>query len=84
MPYISQEERALLWEWSRYLWIPTTPGTLNFVLTKMIQVYLGQGPDYTRYNDVLGVLSAISHELYRREIAPYEDEKIEENGDVYR
>jgi len=28
------------------------------------------------------VLSAVTHELYRRVIGPYEDEKIRENGDV--
>jgi len=30
----------------------------------------------------MGVLSAITEEFYRRKVAPYEDEKIVENGDV--
>jgi len=33
---------------------------------------------------VIGVLESVKMELYRRKIADYEDEKCEENGDVYR
>jgi len=38
---------------------------------------------YTTYNEVVGVLECAKLEMYRRAVAPYEDEKIAENGDVY-
>lgn len=41
------------------------------------------GARYEVYNAVEGVLSCIGQELYRRMIAPYEDRKKEENGDVF-
>jgi len=31
----------------------------------------------------MGVLECIKQEFYRRAVAPYEDKKKEENGDVY-
>ena len=34
------------------------------------------------YQDIVGVLVAVQHELYRRHIAPYEDKAIQRNGDV--
>lgn len=37
---------------------------------------------YIEY-DILGALEGAKLELYRRKISPYEDIKIEENGDVY-
>jgi hypothetical protein len=35
------------------------------------------------YNDVIGALECCKLELYRRMVAPYENTKIKENGDVY-
>jgi len=40
-------------------------------------------PKYKRYNKAMGVLECIKQEFYRRVISKYEDQKIEENGDVY-
>jgi len=60
------------------------PGTLNYIITRLVVWYLGKSPNYERYNAVIGVLECAKQELYRRQIAPYEDEKCEENGDVYR
>jgi hypothetical protein len=40
------------------------------------------GENYQHFNDVLGALEGAKLELYRRRIAPYEDTKIVENGDV--
>lgn len=55
-------------------------GSINYAVTKLIKhVYPKK---YFHYNRALGVLSAITHELYREIIGPYEDEKIAENGDV--
>ena len=42
-----------------------------------------KAPNYALYNAVIGVLECAKMELYRRQISPYEDRKIAENGDVY-
>lgn len=38
---------------------------------------------YQDHNDVMGALEGAKQEYYRRIVAPYENEKIKENGDVY-
>lgn len=61
----------------------TSPGDLNYAIHELIAGYMAMnGQSYQTCNDVLGVLAAISHEYYRRLVAPYEDRKIEQNGDV--
>ena len=64
-------------------------GELNYVLTKIVHHYLNKAKkdsnyeaNYQAMNDVMGALEGCKLELYRRRIAPYEDLKIEENGDV--
>jgi len=43
-----------------------------------------RGPvGYAEMSAVRGVLADVSSEFYRRKMAPYEDMKREENGDVY-
>lgn len=59
-------------------------GELNFVITRLAQDFIQkQGRDYNSINAVVGVLEAAKLEFYRRLAAPYEDEKIAHNGDVY-
>lgn len=81
MPYISQEDRDLLNNPSE--WEPSTAGELNYAITRLLIAYLGGAPNYQLYNDCLGALEGAKLELYRRRVAPYEDQKIQENGDVY-
>lgn len=80
MPYIKQEDRLGV-----SVMIPETPGELNYLLTRVIQDYIDErgGVGYTIINEVVGVLECAKLELYRRVAAPYEDEKCDENGDVY-
>jgi len=80
MPYIKQEDRLGV-----SVMIPETPGELNYLLTRVIQDYIDErgGVSYTIINEVVGVLECAKLELYRRVAAPYEDEKCDENGDVY-
>jgi hypothetical protein len=55
-------------------------GELNYVVTKIIkEVYPLR---YFHLNRALGVLESIKQEFYRRVVAPYEDVKIKESGDV--
>ncbi|MGC9157002.1 MAG: DUF6899 family protein [Candidatus Micrarchaeia archaeon] len=55
-------------------------GELNYVVTKLLwSLY---SPRYFNYNRAIGVLESVKQEFYRRKVAPYEDEKIRENGDI--
>lgn len=81
MPYIKPEDRSkiLLDETSI-----STPGELNYFISSLLNWYINQkGKNYSTINEVIGVLECAKLELYRRIAAPYEDIKIEENGDVY-
>ena len=63
---------------------PETAGELNFQITTMIQDYVHRnGLMYQTLNDVVGALEGAKAEFQRRVVAPYEDMKIQHNGDVY-
>jgi hypothetical protein len=62
---------------------PQNSGELNYAITKLVLEYYEQEGGYSSINDVLGALEGAKLEFYRRVAAPYEDTKIEENGDVY-
>jgi hypothetical protein len=87
MPYIKKDQRpqmdtviAPLLTHLQSLPQEEQDGALNYAVTKIIK---GVYPvKYFHLNRALGVLSAITQELYRRVIGPYEDKKIVENGDV--
>lgn len=60
------------------------PGVLNYVIFAFLKRVLDL-PGKTRYKKLHladGVLSNVGREIYRRYAAPYEDQKIETNGDV--
>lgn len=81
MPYIKPQKRA--WLLDKYE-DPENAGELNFLITAVVIEYLLMNKEsYQSYNDALGALEGAKLELYRRKIAPYEDKKIVENGDVY-
>jgi hypothetical protein len=79
MPYVTKQSRKELDAGA----VPNKVGELNYCITKLVNRFLGIGPGYSDYNDVIGVLECAKLEMYRRAVAPYEDKKIEENGDVY-
>lgn len=54
-------------------------GHLNYFLFKLAKTQCKRYSDYAAF---IGELEAAKLEIYRRLIAPYEDKKIEENGDV--
>jgi hypothetical protein len=81
MPYISPEARERLQAGGGE---PETVGELNFVLSQEINAFMAaRGLSYTVGNEVMGVLSCLSLEVYRRLLAHYEDRKCVENGDVW-
>ena len=80
MPYISTEDRNDLDNGA----MPETAGELNYMISALLDDYLvGKGKNYANINEVIGMLECAKLELYRRVAAPYEDEKIDQNGDVY-
>lgn len=60
----------------------TNPGELNYIVTKIIDNYVNE-ENYEKYNEILGTLEAVKQEFYRRQIAKYEDTKIDDNGDIF-
>ena len=85
MPYIKKERREVLSTAIEYSVLDAIngPGELNYLITIFVQDFLGDKPNYERFNAAIGALESAKLELYRRMIAPYEDTKIKENGDVY-
>lgn len=85
MPYIDPDRREdIARHLPPVLWEIETEGELNFTITYLIDAFLGPVPNYAAYNAAIGVLECAKLELYRRLVAPYEDKKILENGDVFR
>lgn len=77
MPYIKEGRRDFVKRMGG-----ANVGDLTYILYKTCLDYLGTSPSFSDFAEVLGALEAYKLELYRRKIAPYEDKKIEENGDV--
>jgi hypothetical protein len=84
MPYIPQDSRKPYDDALENCPVNiTTPvGHLNYYLTKIILGYLGNA-NYQKFVEVEGVLHHISHEIYRRRTAAYEDDKARLNSDVF-
>jgi hypothetical protein len=87
MPYIERGQRPAIDElvdplidYLKSLPVESQDGSLNYAVTRIIKHIYPQ--KYFHFNRALGVLTAITHELYRKVIGPYEDTKISENGDV--
>jgi hypothetical protein len=85
MPYIKPEDRAKFEE--NHLYGAglncSTAGELNYCISQIIAGYISnKGKNYQHMNDALGALHAAGLEFNRRIVAPYEDTKIQENGDI--
>lgn len=77
MPYINQKDKDNFANLS-------SPGKLNYVISSYLDEYLQKnGLNYSNLNAAIGVLECAKLELYRRIVVPYEDKKLQENGDVY-
>lgn len=85
MPYIVQSDRNkfdnLVGTLADLINDDARDGQLNYIVSTLI----GQTYDrrYKDLNAAIGMLECVKQELYRRVVAPYEDTKIVENGDVY-
>lgn len=81
MPYIEKYRRMKM-DWiarfmSNHIEVD---GDLNYLLFAFCKRYIK--PSYNNYKNFIGELNETVAEIRRRILAPYEDQKIEENGDV--
>ncbi len=91
MPYIAQEKRMMLEHALATLAAgviveekPNQAGVLNYCISAIFnEVLKTNGMNYRNINELIGVLECAKLELYRRVASPYEDDKIQSNGDVY-
>lgn len=84
-PYIKEDDRKPLDPFIEplvnQLMLSGKDGDVNYVITKIVKgIYFGS---YDRFNRGLGVLVGVLLEFYRRQVAPYEDAKREEHGEVF-
>lgn len=97
MPYIVKEKREQVDTQLGYLIdaiteasrgdVSVLPGILNYCITVLIKstyrLVTGKAKlSYADHNSAVGMLECAKQEFYRRNTAPYEDEKVIENGDV--
>lgn len=96
MPYIKEEVRkelepelqALLLRMSRTTvdYETTLDGMIVYVITELVKATYSTRKYRNKFDDlasVIGLLESAKLEFYRRVVSPYEDSKIEENGDVF-
>jgi len=58
-------------------------GMLNYAMTRMLLKTMAKGATYIRLERAIGCLESCKQEFYRRVVAPYENRKVKENGDVF-
>ena len=85
MPYILPNRQKVFDPFLNYLGpLVRTPGELNYCITKLLVYLAGCGElSYTTFAEIHGVLDTVGKEFYRRVVVPYENDKRNENGDVY-
>lgn len=96
MPYIKDSQRdpiesSVLIPFEAFLETQNgiESGELNFMISSMIDLIAlhkksnKEKVGYDFYNNMLGVLEGVKLEMYRRATAPYEDQKLAANGEVY-
>jgi hypothetical protein len=94
MPYIKQEDRekfneipfdgvGKIFPLREIGELCNNAGDLNFAITMILQHYIEKkGESYAVHNEIMGMLDCCAKEWYRKRVGPYENEKIEENGDL--
>lgn len=85
MPYINQEDREQYQDIIKKAveQLKGKPiGHLNYMISTILWKLFDINPGYTYGNSLIGALSCIAREFYRRKLSLYEDQKIESNGDI--
>jgi len=57
-------------------------GDLNYIVSSIVWKLFEAKKSYSNANTLMGTLECIKQEFYRRQVAPYEDIKIKENGNI--
>jgi hypothetical protein len=80
VPYILRSNRADI---NRGKSDPDTAGELNYLFCRLaISYFEDHGRSYQAINDISGAFTEALAEFRRRVVAPYEDTKIAQNGDL--
>ena len=87
MPYTKKEDRK---KWEGVISDVDTllkdskakEGELNYLITSILKLVYSTNPSYAQFNNAIGLLECIKQEFYRRDVASYENTKIDENGDL--
>ena len=94
MPYIQQFERkryndlinqlteSLLEKFPGENGKDYSEGDLNYIISSIVWKLFKKKRSYSNGNKLMGVLSCVQHEFYRRQLSKYEDEKIKSSGDL--
>jgi len=84
MPYIKPDRKEVLEPLVKHIASNIhTSGDFTYVIYALAKVILPIfGKYYTNLSGILGCMECAKTEFYRRIVAPYEDQKIKENGDV--
>ena len=87
MPYTKQTDRDKYDVWLNALiadlgYGEFPPGDVTYIMYKIMGEWFREKPKYQTIAEVRGVLAGVLSEFDRQFAFPYEDEKIEENGDV--
>ena len=91
MPYIKKEQRnifesdiaRLVNNLSAQGWGISKEGCLNYIISSLLARSLREEEmSYAKLNAVMGILESCKAEIYRRVVAPYEEIKLRENGEI--
>ena len=93
MPYIKQDFRDEIEDTTNFIRLVTyfvtvkndqdACGMLNYIIYTLVRTrMIVKGKGYFFFAWVVGTLICAILEIYRRLVAPYEEEKIKENGDI--
>ena len=84
MPYIVQPRREKLDPHLKEIAkLVETEGDMNYCIYKLSCLLIDRmGESYSNYSMCGSAMEHAKLEWYRRRVAPYEDKKIKENGDI--
>lgn len=87
MPYIEQSGRVDVGDGLEKLIAALNargwqPGEVNYSIYKILLAWWRSEPRYKTICSIMGTLSSVSNEFYRKVAAPYEDGAEKKNGEI--
>lgn len=83
MPYITEGRKTIKEFLYKNATIMLKKGSLNYLICRLWKLQTASnGVSYDEARKFIGELECAKMEIYRRWVAPYEDKKREENGDI--